>query len=68
MRELPLQKVTILLPRELVKRATKATGQGLTPTIRLGLEAVARGAAYDGLRRLRGKVRLSINVEELRED
>ncbi len=68
MKEPALRKVTILLPRDLVKRATAATGKGLTPTIRQGLEAVARAAAYDGLRQLRGKVRLSVAVEALRED
>ena len=63
-----MQKVTVLLPRDLVQRATAATGEGLTPTIRRGLEAVARAAAYERLRQLRGKVKLSINVDELRED
>jgi hypothetical protein len=63
-----LRKVTVLLPADLVKRATKATGQGLTPTIRKGLESIAAGEASDGLRRLRGKVKLSLNVEELRQD
>ena len=63
-----MRKVTVLLPQDLVKRATSATGKGLTPTIRQGLEAVARASAYEGLRRLRGKVKFSINVDELRED
>ena len=63
-----LRKVTVLLPADLVKRATKATGQGVTPTIRRGLESIAAGEAYDGLRRLRGKVKLSLNVDELRQD
>jgi hypothetical protein len=68
MKRAEMQKVTVLLPRELLARATAATGQGLTATIRQGLEAVARAAAYDGLRQLRGKVKFSINVDELRED
>ncbi len=63
-----LRKVTVLLPADLVKRATKATGQALTPTIRRGLESIAAGEAFDGLRRLRGKVKLSLNVKELRQD
>jgi len=63
-----MQKVTVLLPRELLARATAATGQGLTPTIRQGLESVARAAAYERLRLQRGKVKFSINVDELRED
>ncbi len=63
-----MQKVTVMLPTSLVKKATAATGRGLTPTIRLGLEKVASWPAYDKLRRMRGKVKLSINVDELRED
>jgi hypothetical protein len=63
-----LRKVTVLLPADLVKRATKATGLGLTPTIRRGLESIAAGEAFDGLRRLRGKLKLSLNVDELRQD
>ncbi|MCP5114269.1 MAG: hypothetical protein GY953_25850 [bacterium] len=62
------QKVTVMLPASLVKRATAATRKGLTPTIRMGLERVASWPAYDKLRRMRGKVKLSIDVDELRED
>ena len=63
-----MQKVTVVLPRDLVKKATAATGRGLTPTIRQGLETVAAAEAYEGLRRLRGKVKFSIDVAKLRED
>ena len=63
-----LRKVTVLLPADLVKRASDATGFGPTPTIRKGLEAVAAGEAFDGPRQLRGKLKLSLNVDELRQD
>ena len=63
-----MQKVTVLLPKSLVRKATQATRQGLTPTIRIGLEKVAAAKAYENLRKMRGKVKLSINVDELRED
>jgi hypothetical protein len=68
MKQEALQKVTVRLPRDLVKRATRASGQGLTPTIRQGLEAVTRAEAFRCLRRLRGKVKFSIDVDQLRED
>jgi hypothetical protein len=68
MKQEALQKITVLLPRDLVKRATQASGQGLTPTIRQGLEAVARAEAFRALRQWRGKVKFSINVDQLRED
>ncbi len=62
------RKVTLLLPEGLLNKAQQATGLGITPTIRKGLELVAAGPAYDKLRRLRGKVKLSLNLKELRED
>jgi hypothetical protein len=63
-----LQKVTVMLPADLLERATMATGKGITSTIREGLEAIAASHAYEGLRRLRGKVKLSINLDALRRD
>jgi hypothetical protein len=63
-----MQKITVLLPRTLVREAMAASGMGLTPTIRQGLRKVAARPAYEALRRMRGKVKLSIDVNELRED
>jgi hypothetical protein len=63
-----MRKVTVMLPKDLVERATKATGVGLTPTIRKGLESVVLAGAYRSIRERRGKVHLTINVDELRED
>lgn len=63
-----LKKVTVLLPEDLVSRAQQAHGEGLTPTIRRGLELVAAGRAYRDLRSQRGKVQLSMDLDALRED
>jgi hypothetical protein len=63
-----MQKVTVMLPRDLVERAKRASGLGLTPAIRKGLEAIAASEAYETLRKLRGKERFSISLEELRRD
>jgi hypothetical protein len=63
-----MQKVTVMLPRDLVERAKRASGLGLTPAIRQGLEAVAATAAYEELRKMRGKVKFSIDLAELRRD
>jgi hypothetical protein len=62
------RKITVQVPQDLLRRALDSSGKGLTATVRQGLELVAAGKAYQQLRRLRGKVRLSINVQELRED
>ena len=63
-----LRKLTIEVPEELLERATAASGQGITPTVRRGLELVAAGRAYADLRRLRGKVKFGIKLSERRED
>lgn len=67
-KKIEMQKVTVMLPRDLVERATIASGQGITAAIRQGLEAVAATDAYEKLRELRGKVKFSINLKELRRD
>jgi len=63
-----LKKLTMEIPEELLERATSASGQGITPTVRRGLELVAASGAYAKLRRLRGKVKFSIDLSELRKD
>jgi hypothetical protein len=63
-----VKKVTVDVPEELLRRAQKATGGGITATIRSGLQLVAARDAYDALRRLRGRVQFSVDWRELRED
>ena len=62
------KKVTVELPEDLLRRAQKATGQGISGTIRTGLQLVAATGAYEALRRLCGRVRCSVRWRELRED
>jgi hypothetical protein len=62
------RKITLEVPEDLLDRALAASGEGLTQTVRRGLELVAAGRAYDELRSLRGKLRLGIDLEQLRED
>jgi hypothetical protein len=68
MATIAMRKVTVLLPKDLVDRAMKATGQGLTPTIKRGLEQVSAEWAFQYLLQRRGKVKLSLDVDALRED
>ena len=63
-----LKKLTIQVPGNLLQRATAASGQGITPTIRRGLELMAASGAYAKLRRFKGKVKFSVKLPELRED
>jgi hypothetical protein len=63
-----MQKVTVMLPRDLVERAKRVSGLGLTPAIRRGLETIAATEAYETLLKLRGKERSSISLKDLRGD
>jgi hypothetical protein len=62
------QKVTIEVPADLLRRARRSTGQGITATVRRGLELVAARPAFEELRRLRGQVKLDLDLEQLRRD
>jgi Arc/MetJ-type ribon-helix-helix transcriptional regulator len=62
------RKITVLLPEELLRKAQQSTGKGVTDTIRDGLRLVAAGDANRTLQRLRGKVKLSVNLRRLRDD
>ena len=63
-----MKKLTILVPQDLLRRAQRATKAGATPTVRKGLELLAAHHAYDGLRKMRGKVRLGLTWQEMRGD
>lgn len=62
------QKVTVHLDRDLLRRAQKRTRQGVSATIRHGLELVAASDVYEKIRALRGKVRVAVDLGALRED
>ena len=63
-----LKKLTLQVPADLLSRATQATGEGIVPTIRRGLELVVLDGAYRNLRGLKGKGNFQLNVESLRQD
>lgn len=63
-----VKKITLEVPEVLLRQATKASGQGITATIRRGLELVAANAAYAQLRVLKGKVRFGLSLSDLREE
>jgi hypothetical protein len=62
------QKITVEVPPELLERARRASGGGITQTVRTGLQLVAASQAYARLRQLRGKVRFTRTVAELKAD
>jgi hypothetical protein len=64
----PETKITVNVPEDLLREAQKATGEGITATVRRGLQLVASQSTSRDLRRLRGQVRFSIQFDQLRED
>ena len=61
-----MKKLTILVPEDLLRKATQATRVGATPTVRMGLKLLAARGAYDRLLDLQGKVRFSLTWQEMR--
>ena len=62
------RKITVEVPPDLLERAQRATGSGITQTVRTGLQLVAASNAYARLRQLRGKVRFTRAWAELKAD
>jgi hypothetical protein len=63
-----VQKITVGIPADLLARAQRASGAGITETVRTGLQLVAASEAYARLRKLRGSVRFSRTAAELKND
>jgi hypothetical protein len=63
-----VRKITVEIPGELLDKAQQASGGGITETVRMGLQLVAASGTYARLRQLRGKVRFSKTLAELRAD
>jgi Arc/MetJ-type ribon-helix-helix transcriptional regulator len=63
-----VRRITVEVPSELLDKAQRATGRGISETVRTGLELVAASPAYEKLRQLRGKFRFSRTLAELKDD
>jgi hypothetical protein len=61
-------KITVEVPPELLEKAQRASGAGITQTIRSGLQRVAESHTYARLRALGGKVRFSRATAKLKAD
>ncbi len=62
------RKISVLVNRELLAKAQKAAHAGIGETVRKGLELLAASDAYDQLLKMRGKVKFSLDLKELRRD
>ncbi len=64
----PARKITVEVPADLLEKAQRVGRTGITQTVRTGLQLVAASETYARLRQLRGKVRFSCSVAELKAD
>jgi hypothetical protein len=62
------RKITVEVPAELLEMAQRASGAGITQTVRTGLQILAASAAYAKLLDKKGKVRFSKSAAELKAD
>ena len=62
------KKITVEVPADVLKRAQKVSGEGVTATVRKALEDLAKSDWYEQFRALRGKVHFTESLESLRED
>lgn len=62
------RKITVEVDERLLERAQKQARDGVTGTVRRGLEMLAAADAYEKLARLRGKVKFSTTVATMRND
>lgn len=62
----PVKKITANLPAELLARAQRATGLGITETLVAGLEELERSRKRSALRALRGRVKFELDLDSTR--
>ncbi|HMD39680.1 MAG TPA: hypothetical protein VKH15_10380 [Candidatus Acidoferrum sp.] len=62
------RKITVEVPPDLLKKAQRASGKGITQTVRTGLQLLAATRAYDRLLKFQGKVRFSRTWQQLKDD
>ena len=62
------RKITVEVPSDLLERAQRASGTGVTQTVRTGLRLVAASQAYARLRQWRGHVRFTRSLAQLKSD
>ena len=62
------RKITVEVPADVLRRAQKVSREGVTATVRRALETFAGSEVYDRLLELRGSVRFSESLDQIRED
>ena len=62
-----VRKITVEVPSDLLAKAKKASGTGITQTVRTGLELLGASRTYVRLREFRGKIRFSRSWAQLKK-
>ncbi len=60
-------RISANLPADLLRKARRITGEGITETLVRGLELVERSAAARKAARLKGRLHLEIDLKASRE-
>jgi hypothetical protein len=63
-----LRKITVQVPEDVLEKAQAYTGEGVTQTVTAALKRLASIQAQQEALKLRGKVKFSLSLEQLRED
>jgi ubiquinone biosynthesis protein UbiJ len=64
-----MRKITAFVPAKTLESAQAYTGEGVTETLRIALEKLARASFYEKLKALKGKVKFDdFDLDELRRD
>ncbi len=63
-----MRKITVHVPRGTAGESPNPDGEGVTQTVTAGLKRLASIQAQQELLKLRGKIKFSIDLDELRED
>ena len=63
-----MRKITVDVSADDLAAAQELTGAGVTETVRAALKKLRSIQAQQKLKALRGKVKFSLSLEELRED
>jgi hypothetical protein len=62
------RKITVEVSPDLLEKAQQGSGTGITQTVRAGLQLVAASRTYTRVLRLRGNVRFTRTLAELKAD
>ncbi|HBF12665.1 MAG TPA: hypothetical protein DDW49_04630 [Deltaproteobacteria bacterium] len=61
-----IKRVTLNLPKKLLKEALSISKKNMTETIVMGLEFLRRHRAFEKAKKMKGKIRLNLDIDNAR--